>query len=356
MAKAAKQEYNPYLDVLKGFTILLVVLGHSLQTFVPQGQFDDNLLFRIIYSFHMPLFMFLAGAAAAYSSRPMNFKFIERKFYQLVIPFIAWYLVGYYLGGAYHTLPFKTYIHQVIDSPDYGLWFLWVLFLNFLALVAASKLARWLKLYSYLLVWLAIYILPTGKYGVGLMKWHLPFFFAGYLIYRYRDKLRAYRHWALSACLVLAPLLMVSWHRLNNPWYITRLQPHLAAHSLQYINLNGLATVNTYSFAVLFYQYLVAFAGIGFIYWLLQLKPSRHLWKFFGFFGLYTLDIYVVHEYFFRYAIAHNWIIEVISGFIIATALSLALGIFVLRRVQLLSIIFLGGRTQPKALTLKKTP
>ena len=46
-----------YIDALKGFTILLVVLGHVLQV-----RYDiDNLLYRYIHSFHMPLFMFLSG-------------------------------------------------------------------------------------------------------------------------------------------------------------------------------------------------------------------------------------------------------------------------------------------------------
>src|SRR6478735_3308217 len=96
--KTAVKQYNSQLDALKGFAILLVVLGHSTQTYAANGNFDNNFLFRIIYSFHMPLFMFLSGAVAAYSLRPMNWDFIKRKFYMLVIPFVAWYLVGYGLN------------------------------------------------------------------------------------------------------------------------------------------------------------------------------------------------------------------------------------------------------------------
>lgn len=353
-AATPAKSYNFYLDVLKGFTILLVVLGHSLQTFVPHGQFDNNLLFRIIYSFHMPLFMFLAGAAAAYSLRPMNFKFIERKFYMLVIPFIAWYLLGYILNNTYHLINFRTYIHHVIDSPDYGLWFLWVLFLNFGALALIKYLSRWLKLYSYLIVWLVVYALPTGKYGIGLVKWHLPFFLIGYLIFTYRDRLRPYQMYVLLPCLVIFPVLSVTWNRLSDPWFITGLQPRLIAHGLQSFSIGDFANINVYPIIDQLYRYLVGFSGIGFIYLILQLRPSKYLWRFFGFFGLYTLDIYVVHEYFFRYAIGHNWLVQVISGFVVALSLSLLLGIIVLRRISILSIIFLGGRTKPKALTLKR--
>jgi uncharacterized membrane protein len=50
------------LDNLRGIAILLVVIGHMLQG--AYIEFDKNLWFRILYSFHMPLFMFISGATA----------------------------------------------------------------------------------------------------------------------------------------------------------------------------------------------------------------------------------------------------------------------------------------------------
>ena len=44
-----------YIDNLKGFAILLVFLGHCIQFRMP--GYDDNMAFRFIYSFHMPLFL-----------------------------------------------------------------------------------------------------------------------------------------------------------------------------------------------------------------------------------------------------------------------------------------------------------
>jgi len=45
-----------YIDVAKGIGILLVVFGHNWIVFAEKGE-----LFNIIYSFHMPLFLFLSG-------------------------------------------------------------------------------------------------------------------------------------------------------------------------------------------------------------------------------------------------------------------------------------------------------
>ena len=42
-----------YIDIAKGIALFLVVWGHL----VP----DDSTVFRIIFSFHMPLFFILSG-------------------------------------------------------------------------------------------------------------------------------------------------------------------------------------------------------------------------------------------------------------------------------------------------------
>jgi fucose 4-O-acetylase-like acetyltransferase len=45
-----------HIDVAKGIGIILVVLGHNWIIRTEKGE-----LFRIIFSFHMPLFFFLSG-------------------------------------------------------------------------------------------------------------------------------------------------------------------------------------------------------------------------------------------------------------------------------------------------------
>ncbi len=53
------QERIKWVDNLKGFAILLVILGHSLQYFY--RDFNNSHLANFIYSFHMPLFFALSG-------------------------------------------------------------------------------------------------------------------------------------------------------------------------------------------------------------------------------------------------------------------------------------------------------
>jgi uncharacterized membrane protein YcfT len=350
-APAAAKEYNPYLDVLKGFAILLVVFGHSIQNYFPASYYEQNIIFRIIYSFHIPLFMFLAGAAATYSHRPMNFDFIKRKFYMLVIPYIAWGITEFYISSSYHHTTLWHYMHDIILYPDYGLWFLWVLFLNFCLLAIGKKLTKYLRVYSYLLVWFAVYCIPHNTYGVGLVKWHFPFFIAGYLIFTHRERLAKYRRPVTTLCVIASPLLISTWHRLYDPHFITMLQPRLIAHGLALIPLGSILDVDSYQVINMIYIYAVPFATIGAVFWLLQLKPSRYLWKFLGFIGLYTIDIYaiVLSSSLLGYGFGSSWL-RAIDSFVIATTAALIIGKFVLRPIPILSAIFLGGRSQPKAI------
>lgn len=58
-----------YLDRLKGFAILLMVLA---QVYLFPLQMGDSLVFRMIGSFHMPLFMFISGFVAFIPAAKLN--------------------------------------------------------------------------------------------------------------------------------------------------------------------------------------------------------------------------------------------------------------------------------------------
>ena len=51
-----------YIDALRGFAIILVVIGHLVQ-----NNYSDayhNSILDVIYSIHMPLFFFISGCVA----------------------------------------------------------------------------------------------------------------------------------------------------------------------------------------------------------------------------------------------------------------------------------------------------
>jgi fucose 4-O-acetylase-like acetyltransferase len=330
VGQKGKKERNGFLDALKGFAILLVVAGHAIQSL---PNFDDNVIFRIIYSFHMPLFMFLSGAVAAYSLKPMNWGFIKTKALILVLPFIAWYLAGYIVSGAYHTMDAWAYVSRWIFAPDYGLWFLWVLFLNFCLLAVAKNLQPKLGTASFVVVWLIAKNLPFGQFGLSLVEWHFTFFLLGYLIFFYREQLRPYRTPALAACAVAFPVLVVAWKRTTVPDFAPHLQAILARH-----DLGGL-----YNDLMEVYKYAVPLAGIGAAFLVFKLAANRHLYAVMGWLGVYTMEVYVSHQYFFQYALGKG-IVHMLTGAVLALAGSLLVAFVVLKRVAILNRLFLGGR------------
>lgn len=88
---------NPYISFLQAFGILLVVVGHAF----PAGG-DDCGLYRWIYSFHMPLWIFLSGyllrytaPEAAAGSCPLagirfggRGGFLDKKVRRLLVPYL----------------------------------------------------------------------------------------------------------------------------------------------------------------------------------------------------------------------------------------------------------------------------
>lgn len=108
-----------YLDNLKGFLIICVVLGHAIQFSNP--HFDEVPLFRLIYSFHMPLFMWASGYVNYRKKTELSV--LKRRALQLVLPFVAWVTLH-----AVATMNLHYWI-DVFYNPTISVWFIWDLFL-----------------------------------------------------------------------------------------------------------------------------------------------------------------------------------------------------------------------------------
>lgn len=126
---------NKKILFLQCFGILLVVLGHS-------GK-DIPFLTNWIYSFHMPLFIFISGYLLDYTSKNGIdkidvFNFINKKVKRLLIPYFVISSLAYvpkYLLGKFALRPldltFSNYVHGFLypwDNPIIFFWFLPTLF------------------------------------------------------------------------------------------------------------------------------------------------------------------------------------------------------------------------------------
>lgn len=102
---------NQTLDITKGLLIILVVLGHSIQfgfgnTYCETEQFYDNILFRCIYTFHMPLFMLISGYLFCFTNKKPYKKIIISRFMGIGIPYITYCTLLYIIGCTFYHIPY----------------------------------------------------------------------------------------------------------------------------------------------------------------------------------------------------------------------------------------------------------
>lgn len=180
-----------YLDFIKGYTILLVILGHCIQYNIING-FDNNIIFRYIYSFHMPLFMFVSGYVTKYKSN-IDFKyFLTKKTKHLIVPFFFWAIFGCLI---YNINIITTIKKLYFDPSDGGLWFLSTLFSLSVIICILNIISYKIKINFYILIgifsllFLCIgAICKTNILGIRSISWYYIFYVSGIILNQYENK------------------------------------------------------------------------------------------------------------------------------------------------------------------------
>lgn len=227
-----------YLDVAKGLAIILVVIGHVFQT--ERVDFDNFFPFRFIYSFHMPMFIFVSGMVASLKindffpvlSSSIIFSNAKKEIWgatkRLFIPFISWTVVYYFVAHNDGTL---NYFKKVIDSPDNSLWFLLALFycrilfelirvfflfikkmLNIRERCSAIFESPVISFLAILMIFIIIRKCMPDVFGLGYLKHFFPYYLFGIFFYKYKDKIR-YMNIMHFVCLIIFLSLVSFWFR-----------------------------------------------------------------------------------------------------------------------------------------------
>ena len=99
-----------YLDMVKGFGILLVILGHTYP--------DSNSIKIWIYSFHMPLFFIISGILLNHTNtEDKDIKsIIISKFKSLIIPYIFFELLAIFIWMILNEFTLNALRWNIIDS------------------------------------------------------------------------------------------------------------------------------------------------------------------------------------------------------------------------------------------------
>jgi fucose 4-O-acetylase-like acetyltransferase len=329
-ASAAGGNRNAYIDALKGITIILVVVAHAIQRNDP--VYDSNILFRVIFSFQMPMFMFLSGLVISYAREKSTIDYIGRNFLRLVVPFLSWYMLGYFLSGAFYTTDFLTYWLALVKETAVGLWFLWALFINSIILFPIIKVSEAKKIGIWevpLIIAAVLIIRSTSSDMLGLpeVRSYLPYYVGGYFTYRYWDKLKEYKSYIQYSSLPVFPLLVAVWMRNDVPLFYPALLQALGSERVTHVILSV-------------YKYAVCLSGIVFTSFIVEKIREGRVYKFLCWLGMLTMDIYVSHGYFL--IAVGNETTRIITASLLGLLMPVLLSLFVLRRNRILSVLFLG--------------
>ena len=198
------KERNTFVDLMRGIAMLLVVLGHTMTGVTANSQ--ESVIYNIIWSLQMPLFILISGYVTRYSREISSFKgllsFLGKRTLSYLLPFAVWSFVirGLILGR-------KDFldIKYMLWHMDNGYWFLitiWTISVIFgisslvSSLVKASVTGKQILLFASYICGMALlgavgYLAGMSFFCIKLTLYYMPFYFAGYLYGQYRDKIFA---------------------------------------------------------------------------------------------------------------------------------------------------------------------
>ncbi len=224
-----------FVSIAKGFGILLVIAGHfTCPSYMPGSYLA---LKDWIYTFHMPLFMILAGflfqnslSRASASGQPIGIpRFISKKSKRLLVPYFS---ISLLIAGTNFLLGHFTAVRQPVTfsyllsicyknvggSAEF-LWFVYALFLIFLLAILTTRLPGgcypWLGVMAIVLLFTPM---PPVFY-LGYVGNFLIYFYAGmcfYPLFRHPPTRLSPYFWMATAVYVAAFLtdLQGNWGKM----------------------------------------------------------------------------------------------------------------------------------------------
>ena len=168
-----------FVNYLRGIAIFLMLWGHCIQ-YCCGDQFDffENLAFKFIYSFNMPLFMLISGYLFFFSAQKRSFvELVEHKAKGLLYPIFTCSIVNYALTIGVKSLIYRDYPSALQFT---GLWFLWSVLacsiaLSFVCKASSNYIIKALLLFVMILF---IAIVPNGQMNI----WMYPYFILGFVV------------------------------------------------------------------------------------------------------------------------------------------------------------------------------
>lgn len=274
---------NKVIDGLKGIAIMCVVLGHAVVVNYPE-TYQTNFIFKVCYSFHMPLFMVLSSYIVGMRTDDyINNSWIKKRTIRQMIPNILWTIISMMYYGR------TNLFYYLFVDPFY--WFLTCLWIYNLILFFSVKMKKYKPLFIIGMFFIVVILNRLFKTPMLVnLALYYPFYFVGI----YFNKIYSLRkHFFDKLSLVCAMLYPISFliysYTMNPSDAFINIAELLQLE--QTVRIKWLFSI----FNIAFSKYIVSILGICFfiviIRYLCKLKIGNGL----CFLGKYTMTIYLLH-------------------------------------------------------------
>lgn len=305
----------PELDFIKGAAIILVVIGHVISQVWNSNPviYENVFLFRLCYSFHMPLFVFISGWICRLTIKS-DIKWLSKRIRRIGVPYILMTVLVFFLlrNGS---------ISQFIGDSPY--WYLLFVIIADSILFLGIKLRLVTITFSaaYVIILLLNWQIPQN---IGILRQladFLPFYSAGTLMPEVTKKDEKL---TIPALISLGALYIA----------IFPLYRHGISNQFEYFrnlfNTEELSNI-TSIFVIGINKFIVPACGIALIFLITKsiycTDTTKILRKALELAGNHTLMIYLLHDLFFVRITGNplaNSVISAFTAFFIPFAISSA--------------------------------
>jgi fucose 4-O-acetylase-like acetyltransferase len=302
-----------YIDALRGFSMVLVVLSHVFLSMSP-NYWDGSPVASVLMSFRMPLFFFVSGFFA--------YKSFERWTGAVVADILVRKTRAQILCATIFFMLYQMVKHlPVFDMVNgYGyFWFTIALFQMFVLYIALNLLSRLINrnIVDISLIVLSVASLFFGLYifkdGIGVMlSWHqiiiyFQFFATGILVRRHWERFERVLDSDLFRTIVIVLFVGGCFYFYNGRY-------HTPDTLVEYLTQGVL------------HRYSGLFIVLTFFhsrrdYFATNAAPARFL----RFTGKRTLDIYMMHMFFMPQLWATGWFVKLQPAYMVVPKLAIAL-------------------------------
>lgn len=272
------------IDFLKGAAIILVVLGHVISQVwnTDPDIYENNLIFRFCYSFHMPLFVFISGYLSRVTFSPGK-SWLLKRFKRIGIPLAVMLFVFYAVlkngspADFLHPTPYWYLIFLLISD-------------SLLALDEHFNFKRITFAAAYIILGAAYVLIKRDIDILSQLMSYLPFYTAGLFLPELWQR-RPENFWKLCGTAAVLFLIFLPFYGHGTVYQLKRLE-----------NITGISSpAAPLKAAVLFTgKFIMPCLGICFsalitklIY---KLKSAAPICTAMEFIGQHTLMIYLLHD------------------------------------------------------------